>query len=189
MAPERSRPGSQLPPTAHAAQTGAVPTPDTAPTAVASSDFSVPAAEVWAFRLDFAHLPEYNPDVTGVERVEDGTGVAGALGRGARYTFDLADPRQAGRTHPVELWTVEVVEPTLVAAGMKGGAEAYEEFVVQAGPGGGSRATLTLWVTMPDGLAPETVDAMAAGGQRQIEKELRLMEEVLEGRASGLSVH
>jgi hypothetical protein len=135
---------------------------------------------VWAYRLDFANLPRYNPDVRGVERVADGTGGGGVHGPGARYTFELADPRQPGVHRPVELWTVEAVAPTLVAAGMSGGNDAYEEFVLTPVEGGGCEATLTLWVTLPPGLPDDVVTAAAAGSLEQISKELRLMKRVLE---------
>ena len=132
-------------------------TPAATPTAVATAVFSVPAETVWAYRLDFANLPGYNPDVQDVTRVADGTGDAagGVHGPGARYTFGLADPRRPGVYQPIELWTVEAVAPTLVAAGMSGGSEAYEEFVVQPLGDGGCEATLTLWVTLPEGLPEE----------------------------------
>jgi hypothetical protein len=144
--------------------------------------------DVWLYRLDFANLPEYNPDVTGVERVRAGTGAAsdgvgGVLGPGARYTFRLADASHAGGNRPVELWVVEAVESTLVAAGMDGGTEAYEEFVVRDLEGGGCEATLSLWVTLPDGLTDDVRAAAAAGSLEQIRKEVRLMKEVLETRA------
>ena len=51
-------------------------TPAAPPTAVATAVFSVPAETVWSYRLDFANLPEYNPDVQDVTRVADGTGDA-----------------------------------------------------------------------------------------------------------------
>jgi hypothetical protein len=76
---------------------------------------------------------------------------------------------------------VEAVAPTLVAAGMSGGSEAYEEFVVRPGEGGGCEATLTLWVTLPDGLPEDIVSAAAAASLEQITKELRLMQQVLDG--------
>ena len=116
-------------------------TPTSAPTAVASALFAVPVETVWAYRLDFANLPDYNPDVRDVTRVADGAdhAVGGVYGRGARYTFDLADPRRPGRYQPIELWTVDAVAPTLVAAGMSGGSEAYEEFFVTQHPGAGVR--------------------------------------------------
>jgi hypothetical protein len=170
-----------------------VPTPDTAPTAVADAVFTVPAEVVWRYRLDFANLPEYNPDVSGVQRVHDADagGVGGVLGPGARYTFTLADPREPGpgHGHPVELWIVEASEPMLVAAGMKGGSEAYEEFVVRPRADGGCEATLTLWLTLPEGIGDDGVSAAAAGSLEQIRKEVRLMKEVLEAPARRPSVH
>jgi Polyketide cyclase / dehydrase and lipid transport len=161
-------------------------TPTGAPTAVASAVFTVPAEAVWAYRLDFANLPGYNPDVRDVRRVADGTDGddAGVHGPGARYTFALADPRQPGEYRPVELWTVEAVAPTLVAAGMSGGSnDAYEEFVIEPLSGGGCEATLTLWVALPDGLSADVLAVATAASQEQISKELRLMKRVLEERA------
>jgi hypothetical protein len=168
-----------------------VPRPDRAPTAVASADMAVPPGAVWALRLNFANLPDYNPDVTDVERVHDGDpgGAGGICGPGARYRFQLADTRRPGRTRGVELWCEEVEEPTLVVAAMVGGNEAYEEFLITPLGPDASRATLTLWVTLPDGLAPEAHEAVAAGSLAQIDKELVLMKQILEGRAGGPSVH
>ena len=164
------------------------------PTAVASASFSVPAETVWRYRLDFSNLPEYNPDVSGVTRTGNGDpgGVGGVQGPGARYSFQLADARAPGGSQGVELWLVDAVEPTLVSAGMAGGHEAYEEFVVRPGEGGeggggggggeGCAATLTLWVALPADLPDDVRTAAAAGSLEQIAKELRLMKEILEAR-------
>ncbi len=157
-----------------------MPTPDTDPTASESQTFEVGAEAVWAFRADFANLPDYNPDVTDVERIEDGVGEA--WGAGARYRFQLADARRPDITHPVELWTVDVVKPTLVIAGMKGGNEAYEEFVVEPIAEQSCRATLSLWVSLPDGLPPEVIERATTASRQQLRKELDLMKEVLEAR-------
>jgi hypothetical protein len=167
-----------------------VPERDAPPTAVAVATFSVPADTVWAYRLDFANLPEYNPDVSGVSRVHDGSPEAagGVLGIGARYTFQLADGRGPDGSHGVELWIVDSERPTLVAAGMDGGSEAYEGFVVRPLDGAGCEATLTLWLTLPDGLPEDAIAMAAARSREQIEKEMRLMKEVLEGRAGDPSV-
>jgi hypothetical protein len=183
----------------------APPTPDRPPTAVAVETFAAPAIEVWRYRLDFANLPEYNPDVSVVERIAEGDpgGTGGVLGPGARYTFRLADASKPGVTHPVELWPVTVVEPTLVAAAMTGASDAYEEFTVRptgdvgaAGVGdggvgigggddggGGCEATLTLWVSLPPGVPDHVAAAVEASGLEQISKELRLMRAVLEDEA------
>ncbi|HVT42590.1 MAG TPA: SRPBCC family protein [Acidimicrobiales bacterium] len=164
-------------------------TPDAPPTAVARATFTVPPAVVWQYRLDFDNLPAYNPDVTNVRRISDGDpdGVGGVWGVGARYAFDLADPRQPGQTHPIELWPVDAVEPTLVAAGMTGASDAYEEFVVEPRDGGGCEATLSLWLTLPDGLPEEMVAAAAASSLASIEKEVRLMKENLEAATDASS--
>jgi hypothetical protein len=162
-----------------------VPAPDTPPTAVATATFGVPAEVVWRYRLDFSNLPEYNPDVSGVQRVHDGDAdsVGGVCGPGARYIFRLADAGEPETSHPVELWVVDVAEPTMVAAGMNGGHEAYEEFAVRTLRGDACEATLTLWVTLPDGLPEDVVAVAAAASLDQISKELRLMRQVLEDPA------
>ena len=150
---------------------------------MATATFGVPPEDVWRYRLDFANLPAYNPDVSGIERVRQGEpdGDGRLLGPGARYTFALADPHRPGTTQPVELWVVAVEKPTLVAAGMNGGNEAYEEFVVRPLEGGGCEAVLTLWVTLPAGLPDDVVQAAAAASSAQLDKELRLMKQNLEG--------
>jgi Polyketide cyclase / dehydrase and lipid transport len=175
-----------LPAPLAAAHTGAVPDtrPTISPTAVASAVFKVPAETVWAYRLDFANLPDYNPDVSGVTRIADGAGDGGVHGPGARYTFGLADPRRPGEQVRIELWTVEAAAPTRVVAAMSGGSDAYEEFVVEPLSDGGCAATLTLWVTLPEGLPDEVVTAAASGSLESITKELRLMKRNLEGGAS-----
>jgi Polyketide cyclase / dehydrase and lipid transport len=158
-------------------------TPTTAPTAVASAVFTAPPETVWAYRLDFANLPAYNPDVSGVVRVADGDS-ADMLGPGARYTFGLTDARRPGVTQPIELWIVEAVSPTLVIAAMSGGSDAYEEFVVRPLDSGGCEAMLTLWVTLPEGLPDDIVASAAAGSLDSISKELRLMQQNLDGTAA-----
>jgi hypothetical protein len=159
-------------------------TPDHDPSAVASATFSVPAEAVWQYRLDFSNLPAYNPDVSNLTRTQEGQPVraGGTNGPGARYSFTMADPQDpAGQ--PVELWIIDAVHPTMVAAGMKGGSEAYEEFVVLPQGEHACEATLMLWIILPDGLGDDIVAAASASGQAQIEKEMRLMKEALEGRA------
>jgi hypothetical protein len=152
---------------------------------VARATFGVPAEVVWRYRLDFSNLPEYNPDVSGIRRVQDGAadGVGGVCGPGARYAFRLAGASASDTDHAVELWVVDAAEPTMVAAGMNGGHEAYEEFAVRSleGPEGAAcEATLTLWVMLPAGLPDDAVAMAATGSKEQISKELRLMQQVLE---------
>ena len=159
-------------------------TPDHDPSAVATATFSVPAEVVWQYRLDFSNLPEYNPDVRDLTRTQEGEAIraGGTNGPGARYSFTLADPRNPGG-QPVELWIIDAVHPTMVAAGMKGGTEAYEEFVVVPQGEHACEATLMLWILLPEGLGDDVLAAASASGLAQIEKEMLLMKEALEGRA------
>ncbi len=142
-------------------------------------DIAAPPAEVWAYRLDFTNLPEYNPDVSGVERVEDGSGAGGDAGTGARYAFSLATEHGA---HPVTLTITAAVEGREVAASMKGGMSANEVFVVEPAGDGRCRATLSLWLDLPARLPADTALELLAGGRRQIRGELDAMRAVLEGR-------
>jgi hypothetical protein len=158
-------------------------TPDQDPSAVASATFAVPAEAVWQYRLDFSNLPEYNPDVSNLTRTQEGQPIraGGTNGPGARYSFTMADP-QSPAGQPVELWIIDAVHPTMVAAGMKGGSEAYEEFVVLPQGEHACEATLMLWILLPDGLSDDVAAAASASGLAQIEKEMQLMKEALEGR-------
>ncbi len=63
---------------------------------------------------------------------------------------------------------------------MEGGSAAYEEFVVERRGEDACAATLTLWVTLPEGLPDDVVAMAAAASQAQIDKEMRLMKENLE---------
>jgi hypothetical protein len=158
-------------------------TPDQDPSAVASATFSVPAEAVWQYRLDFSNLPEYNPDVSNLTRTQEGQAIraGGTNGAGARYSFTMAD-RQNPAGQPVELWIVDAVHPTMIAAGMKGGTEAYEEFVVLPRGEHACEATLMLWILLPEGLSDDVLAAASASGLAQIEKEMLLMKEALERR-------
>lgn len=145
-------------------------------------EIAAPAAAVWAYRLDFTNLPEYNPDVTGVERVTEGSGTGGAAGAGAHYRFTLATVHGP---HPVTLSVTGAVEAKEVRAAMEGGMSAHETFAVESLGEHRCLASLSLWVELPPGLEPEMVDTLLASGREQIRKELDLMQEVLEARHAG----
>jgi hypothetical protein len=146
--------------------------------------FSVPAETVWQYRLDFSNLPHYNPDVSNLVQTQEGQSVrgGGTHGPGARYSFTMAD-RQSPAGQSVELWVIDAVHPTMVTAGMKGGSEAYEEFVVLPQGEHACEATLMLWILLPEGLSTDVAAAASSSGLAQIEKEMRLMKEALEGQA------
>jgi len=70
---------------------------------VESIEIASPPEPVWRYRLDYTTLPDYNPYVSALERVDDEE----ALGVGARYRFQVdMEPR------PVEvLLTVREAAP------------------------------------------------------------------------------
>lgn len=87
----------------------------------------VPASPdvVWAYRLDFSHLPEYNPDVVDLQQVRP----ANADGTGAQYRFDLVHD---GARHPI-LLTVTTSEPgQRVGIELAGELPAREELMIEA---------------------------------------------------------
>ncbi len=132
---------------------------------------AAPPDAVWAYRLDFANLPRYNPDVSGVVRTADGEGMDG-LGPGARYRFTLATPHGP---HPVELQVTAAEAGTEVSARMEGAVVATETFVAAPDGAGGTAATLTLYLEAPDGIPDDLRASMLANGRDQIRRELDAM--------------
>ncbi len=149
-----------------------VPTPD----AVETVEIDAPAAEVWHCRLDFTRLPEYNPDVAGVDRVGRGEGVGGHLGVGARYRFTLATGHGP---HEVVLTVTAVEQDREVSAVMDGALRATETFRVTALGDRRCRAELALWLELPDGLSEDVAGGIIEGGRRQVRSELDRMRDVL----------
>jgi len=140
---------------------------------------AAPAAAVWAYRLDFTNLPEYNPDVSGVVRVADGSGPGGVTATGARYEFDLST---AQGPHRVTLVVTEAREDVEVSAQMAGAMTANETFLVERLDARTSRAVLRLWLDLPAGLPEEHARAILQNGRAQIRSELDGMQKALELR-------
>ena len=151
------------------------------PTAVEHITMAVSARKAWLYRLDFSNLSAYNPATSDIQRVENGAGVGGDLGVGARYEFVLSTPHGS---HPVTLSITDAVEGELVAASMQSGMSATETFVVQAVDEGHCAATLTLWLELPEGLDEKTVAALSSSGRLQIRDELDRMKTNLESAPS-----
>ncbi len=142
-----------------------------------------PAPTIWAYRLDFLNLPEYNDAVTGLERVDAGADP----GPGATYRFDLVT---AGRPSPIELRVTEAVPAEVVAIDMDGALPARERFTVGPAPGarpelGPCIAAIELTLLVPDHF-PESADAgLVANGEEQMRGELARMGEILEAGGRG----
>ncbi|MHB8219730.1 MAG: SRPBCC family protein [Acidimicrobiales bacterium] len=146
------------------------------PDAEETVEITAPAAEVWALRLDFNRLAEYNPDVDGVTRERAGQGVGGALGAGARYRFTLST---AHGPHPVVLTVTAVEDGRTVSAVMDGAMQATEIFEVTSLGARHCRAELALWLELPDGLSDDVAAGIVEGGRRQIRGELDRMRAML----------
>jgi hypothetical protein len=145
-------------------------------------DIAASPHEVWAYRLDFTNLPQYNPAVRDVRRVTDGAGAGGVAGPGAAYEFTLTTPVGP---HPVSLVVTDAVEGTRMSADMVGGMVANETFEVEPMDAvAGCRATLTLWLELPEGLAQDKAAQLLARGRADIRGELDLMREVFAARGN-----
>jgi uncharacterized protein YndB with AHSA1/START domain len=133
--------------------------------------------DIWAYRLDFLHLPEYNPSVRGIEQLAH----RGPDGSGAHYRFDLiADDG----SHPVDLRVIRSVPGQLVAIELGGELPAEEEFTVSAPePGGtgqdagtgGCQVAIALTLLVPDTIPPVADAQLLEHGTRQIGDELEQM--------------
>jgi uncharacterized protein YndB with AHSA1/START domain len=143
-----------------------------------------PPDQVWAYRLDFMHLPEYNPSVPAVEQ----TGAGAPDGTGAAYRFDLMT---GTHTSPIELRVTEAVRGELVAIEMDGALPARERFTLAPVTGSsdpsGCVATIALTLLIPDHFPATGDDALLAGGRAQIVGELDLMARILEAPAGSSS--
>ncbi|MGH9097985.1 MAG: hypothetical protein ACRDWB_11245, partial [Acidimicrobiales bacterium] len=134
------------------------------------------------YRLDFLHLPEYNPGVKGIEQLAP----RGPDGSGAHYRFELV---AEDGSHSVDLRVIRSVPGQLVAIELGGELPAEEEFTVSAPePGGtgesagssGCQAAIALTLLVPDTI-PTIADArLLERGTRQIGAELEQMARRLE---------
>jgi hypothetical protein len=141
--------------------------------------FGAPASTVWQYRLDFGNLPAYNPQVTEIERVTDGSGPGGNAGAGAVYHLTLETPRGS---HPVTMTVTGAEQDAVVDATMVGAMSANERFVVADEPDGtGSVAVLQLWLELPDGITDEIKASLLEGGRQQIRLELDGMKTRIDG--------
>ncbi|HEV3281550.1 MAG TPA: SRPBCC family protein [Acidimicrobiales bacterium] len=138
--------------------------------------------DIWAYRLDFLHLPEYNPSVRGIEQLAQ----SGPDGSGAHYRFELI---AEDGSHPVDLRVIRAVPGQLVAIELGGAVPAEEEFTVSApepgGPSdgdstGGCRVAIDLTLLVSDEIPTITDQQLLDSGTRQIGDELEQMARFLE---------
>lgn len=141
--------------------------------------------DIWAYRIDFLHLPEYNASVKRVERITDN----GPDGSGAHYRFDL---QRGDRSHPVDLTVTRSIPSELVAIALGGALPAEEEFSISIGdteaqsgepPAAGESGclvTMALTLLVPDTFPPAADPQLLSDGSRQMTDELDAMALILE---------
>jgi hypothetical protein len=140
----------------------------------ASAEIAAPIEVVFAYRLDFAKLPAYNPSVTNLRQVAgDGPG------KGAEYVFDLT---LAEGADPIEspLRVIEVDEPTRVVIESGPGFMARETCTFTA-TSSGTRCDFDTVLSFPGEIDAASADAVRAQGLAQVQLELDLMKKNLEG--------
>ena len=144
---------------------------------VESIEITSPPEAVWRYRLDYTNLPDYNPSVSALERVDD----AEALGVGARYRFRV--DMEAG---PVEsLLTVLEAAPygRIVNDVDASDGTTVREVVTLVAIEKGTRLEIAITGQQPDGVDNETRDAMISGGRALVQLELANIKRALEANA------
>lgn len=139
-----------------------------------AAEIAAPVEAVFEYRLDFMNLPDYNPSVTNMRRIDGGS----APGPGAEYAFDLALP---GADVPMEtpLRVLEAHHPKRIVFETGPGFMARE--VCDFAPAhDGTRARFEITLTIPGDLDEQTRTAFAANTKEQARLELDLIKKALE---------
>jgi polyketide cyclase/dehydrase/lipid transport protein len=130
---------------------------------------------VFDYRIDFTTLPQYNPNVSNLRRVDAGTGHEA----GAEYVFNL---QMAGAPEPIEsplrLTTVE--RPTSFSYDTGPGFMAEGLCTFEAKEGG-TLVTLGYTLRFPGEVDDAAAEQMAAMGREDSRMELQNMKKILEG--------
>lgn len=129
---------------------------------------------VFDYRLDFENLPDYNPHVSNLRRVDGGH----EPGPGAEYLFDLTLPGAGTIESPMRV--LEMLKPSFIVLETGPGYIAREmcRFTRVAG---GTRVELDLTLAFPGEVDDATTKALETQGREQLRLELDLMRKRLEG--------
>jgi uncharacterized membrane protein len=134
-----------------------------------------PAEKLYAYRLDFENLPDYNPNVSNLRRTDEGT----VPGPGATYEFDVAMPEMGG-TIANELRVLEAEEATRIVNETLSGPFRALEVVTFAAIEGSTVVRFDVTVTMPDDMAA-VIPVAEQTGREQVRLELEHMTKFLAG--------
>jgi len=139
------------------------------------ADVAASPEKVWAYRLDFANLPLYNPNVSNFARTDGGT----EPGPGATYAFEVTIPDMG--TLPQTITVVEAEEPSRIVF-ETGPWYAREVATFEPLPGGGTRVRFDLTASVPEEMDNDEGRAfIEQSGRKQLRLELGLLKEALEG--------
>jgi Polyketide cyclase / dehydrase and lipid transport len=135
-----------------------------------------PIEAVYAYRLDFTRLPDYNPNVSNLRRIDGGSD----LGVGAEYSFDAWIEEMGGAAMPQTLKVIEAESPTRIV--FEVGPWYAREICTFEPDGGGTHVVFAYATYVPDELDNEEGRALIEqSGRRQARLELDLIKENLEG--------
>jgi hypothetical protein len=137
-------------------------------------DIAAPIERVYAYRLDFFNLPDYNPGVSNFRQVAgDGPGV------GAEYLFDLVMMEGAP---PMEtpIKVIDAREPDLVVFDTGPGYIARETCTFSK-TASGTHAEFAYTVTIPGEIDDVSRDAVVKQGSEAARGELEMIKRKLEG--------
>lgn len=139
-----------------------------------SVDIQASVQDVFSYRLAFATLPAYNPNVTNIRRTDGGTDP----GVGATYVFDLTLP---GAEEPMEvpLRVTEVVPNERIVFDVGPGFMASEVCSFEAVEGG-TRVTFEQTITIDGDLGDDVMGPLGASAAEQARLELDLIKKNLE---------
>ena len=146
-------------------------------------EIGAPLEAVFAYRLDFTKLPDYNPNVSGLRRTDTGSALVGTkAGRRLRaeYAFDISIEEMGGASMPQTLKVVEEDEPTRIVFEV-GPWYAREICTFEPNGEGGTHLVFAYVTYVPDELNNEEGRALIeASGRRQARLELDLIKKNLE---------
>lgn len=139
----------------------------------ASATIAAPLEAVFDYRLDFATLPAYNPNVNNLRQV-----VGDGPGKGAEYLFDLVlvegvDPIES----PLRVLEVDRAARIVIETGP---GHMARETCTFSDTGGATVCEFDTVLTFPGELDDASADAVRAQGLAQVELELQLMKKILE---------
>ena len=157
-------------------------------------EIAAPRAEVYAFRLDCRNLPQLNPAVRNVRRVD---GAAGPPSAGTRYTCDV-DLHWGECAAMVEI--TQAVEPSLIVLEMETVLRAHPEDArrrvrsqetarLSATARGGTFLEVELTLYPAQGSTEAELAAMEANAGAPINVELAAMKMALETRPERVDEH